>query len=585
MGLKQGAIFSCFLFNVFMGAILEEIRKRLLADQPEGTFPEVRFNFTCNPLERNSKSRQGGGTVITIDILFADDSVFYVILNNCEEASIRIQRTVQKIDEVMKAFGQKVNAPKTEVMVVARRVEDVRKFTNDLIITLGDKNLQIVDQFKYVGSIVASDCTNMKEIAMRRGKMEGNYRTHMDNMFVKKRLDIVYMITMFKVFIVSTGSYNSSAWSASTKELMLLNSTARSILMRIFGFKWFHHVSYDFILKLCRLMGCRMYPMHLYIKMQRLCFFGHILRMDDNCLLKKLLFGEFVGGKRPTGRPVPAWIDRVKEDLVDFGLDPKDWESIKTLALDRCKWRLAIKSTGVEQAYQQWLVDNNIRRAVRMVNNGVVPISPTVDSTSIDTTNKSVRSMIKYLEKTPIARIPSKTLNNITLKLGPERALEIMEVTSRVNEGLKNRVLDDYDPWEPSFITKLRDACIESDKLEAVRDDIQSERQLWFENSDIHFDNEEEFEIEGISEYRKNGRKDEYLITWKPRRLSAHDDYPEVFPELMGKPWPITDADWIGTNSGYFAYIKKHFNTEMTQLKTDHKQRGSQRDLDEPVQQ
>ena len=32
MGLKQGAIFSCFLFNVFMGAILEEIRIRLLTN-------------------------------------------------------------------------------------------------------------------------------------------------------------------------------------------------------------------------------------------------------------------------------------------------------------------------------------------------------------------------------------------------------------------------------------------------------------------------------------------------------------------------------------------------------------------------
>ena len=139
-----------------------------------------------------------------------------------------------------------------------------------------------------------------------------------------------------------------------------------------------------------------------------------------------------------------------------------------------------------------------------MVNNGIVPISPTMDLASTDTTNKKEKSMIKYLEQTPIARIPSKTLNNITLKLGPERALELMEVTSRVTEGLKNRVLDDYDPWEPSFITQLRDACIESDKLEAVRDDIQSERQLWFENSDLHFDNEEEFEIEGISEFSCN---------------------------------------------------------------------------------
>ena len=160
-----------------------------------------------------------------------------------------------------------------------------------------------------------------------------------------------------------------------------------------------------------------------------------------------------------------------------------------------------------------------------------------------------------------------------------------MEVTSRVTEGLKNRVLDDYDPWEPSFITQLRDACIESDKLEAVRDDIQSERQLWFENSDLHFDNEEEFEIEGISEYRTNGRKDEYLITWKPRRLRAHDDYPEVFPEMTGKPWPITEADWIGSSSGYFAYIKKHFKTDMAQLKAEYKQSESSRVLEVLIQQ
>ena len=96
----------------------------------------------------------------------------------------------------------------------------------------------------------------------------------------------------------------------------------------------------------------------------------------------------------------------------------------------------------------------------------------------------------------------------------------------------------------------------------------------------IFFNNEEEFEIEGISEYRRNGRKDEYLITWKPRRLRAHDVYPEVFPEMVGKPWPITEADWINSSSpyvGYYAYIKKHFKVEMARLKSDY---GRQRSGD-----
>ena len=213
-----------------------------------------------------------------------------------------------------------------------------------------------------------------------------------------------------------------------------------------------------------------------------------------------------------------------------------------------------------------------------MVNNGIVPISPTIDLPSIDTTNKRETSIIKYLEQTPLARIPSKMVNNIILKLGPERALEIMEVTDSVAEGKRNRELEAYDPWNPSFIIQLRDICVERDKLEAVREDIQKERQLWFESSDVYLDNEEEFEIEGISEYRKNGRKDEYLITWKPRRLRAHDVYPEVFPEMVGKPWPITEADWISSPYvGYYAYIKEHFKVEMARLKSDY---GRQRSGD-----
>ncbi len=82
----------------------------------------------------------------------------------------------------MKDFGLKVTATKAEVMVVARRLVDVKKFTNGLINMLGEKNLQTVDQFNYVRSIVISDCINKNEIARRNEKMEGNYRTLMDNM-------------------------------------------------------------------------------------------------------------------------------------------------------------------------------------------------------------------------------------------------------------------------------------------------------------------------------------------------------------------------------------------------------------------
>jgi len=508
-----------------------------------------------------------------IDILFADDSAFYVIVNNCDNMNTRVQNTIKIIDEVMAAFGQKVNGAKTELSVIAKTKEDRQIFSNALNVTLGEKTLNVVSKFKYVGSLVTSDCTNTEEINTRRCKMEGNYKTHMANMFVKNRLDVVYMITMFKVFIVSTGTFNCSAWSAGTKELMSLNVTARSILLRIFGFKWFHHVSYDYLIKLCNLMGCKMYPMHLLVKMQRLAFFGHILRMDDTSLLKKLLFGEIIGGSRSIGRPSPRWIDRIYEDLEDFGLST-DWPAVGNLALDRIKWRVAVKSKGIELAYQRWLQDNTNRTINRMAKEGIQIITPIVDiQSNAESSDKKKKSLIKLIEKTPLSRLPYKILVNIIQKLGPEKSMEIMEAIDKVKEGEKNRDMDDFEPWSTPFIIELRNKYLHEEELAAESASIQNERIAWYENSNIYDENTNEkevFHIQSVVEHKFVGRNDCYRVIWEPRKLKAHIKFPEVFPELVGKSWPFdNDWNWIDTSSKYFRIMKKDFKEIMEELKAD----------------
>ena len=387
---------------------------------------------------------------------------------------------------------------------------------------------------------------------------------------VKNRIDMVYMITMFKVFIVSNGLYNCAAWTAGTTELMTLNTTARSILMRIFGFKWYHHVSYDYLVKLCRLMGCHMYPMHLFVKMQRLSFFGHIIRMDNDALLKKLLFGEIVGGKRAQRRPTPSWIDRVKQDLYDFGLDPKDWSAIQTLALDRVKWRKAIKTDGVERAYQRWLSDNTERRRDRMSKEGVQIISPIMDAlVNPNASSKKENSLMNYLERTPLSNLPNNILVNIIAKLGPIKSMEILEATNRVQNGERNRVMHENDKiWQKPYITELRSQCIEQDKMKAEFQEINIQRQQWYDQS--HIDDETEmFEIQAVVGYKKENRKDLYKVVWTPRRLCAHETYPVSFPELLGKHWPLNDVEnWIGTGSDYWNSMKKNFRDIMEILKT-----------------
>ena len=71
--------------------------------------------------------------------------------------------------------------------------------------------------------------------------------------------------------------------------------------------------------------------------------------------------------------------------------------------------------------------------------------------------------------------------------------------------------------------------------------------------------------------YAKRGRKDFFKVAWKPRYMCANAKYPELFPELLGKYWPLNDDNnWIGSSSDYWNYIKKEFKDIMDLLKGWH---------------
>jgi hypothetical protein len=59
---------------------------------------------------------------------------------------------------------------------------------------------------------------------------------------------------------------------------------------------------------------------------------------------KRNLYRSLVGkpkGKRPLGRPRRRWMDKIKMDLLEIGLNVVDWIG---LAQDRNRWRALVNS-------------------------------------------------------------------------------------------------------------------------------------------------------------------------------------------------------------------------------------------------
>ena len=85
-----------------------------------------------------------------------------------------------------------------------------------------------------------------------------------------------------------------------------------------------------------------MQSVHTLLKLAQLRWTGHVTRMPDERLPKKILYGEQVG-KRSHGGQKKRYKDTLKASLKDFNIPTESWEQI---ARDCTKWRGLIKKGG-----------------------------------------------------------------------------------------------------------------------------------------------------------------------------------------------------------------------------------------------
>ena len=83
-----------------------------------------------------------------------------------------------------------------------------------------------------------------------------------------------------------------------------------------------------------------MQSVHTLLKLAQLRWTGHVTRMHEERLPKKILYGELEMGKRSHGGQKKRYRDTLKASLKDFNIPTESWEQI---ALDRAKWRGLIR--------------------------------------------------------------------------------------------------------------------------------------------------------------------------------------------------------------------------------------------------
>ncbi|KAK6750209.1 hypothetical protein RB195_002293 [Necator americanus] len=300
-GVRQGAVAGSFLVNFAIDDIMQRTVDQCPADiviAPSGC------PFT--------------------DLRYADDVVIFA------ESSTKLQHVVNLVSKLAAAYGLRLLPDKCKQMWISSRPRTG--------IRVDGQPIELVDEFCYLGCMLKNNGSCERDVQQRCAK--------------------------------ATSAFNSLTkclWSTPiTNEVKLRVhlSAVRPIMM--YGSEtWAHHQRvchnedlYAEIDVVYRRMTRGRYqhlaPPSKAAKVNRLRFFGHILRRSADCLVQRVLKSSSGSSwKKSPGRKRKFWTEVVKEDLRTLGVDRQfrqdvrfrrtwnsdEWiDSVQVLAEDRDGW-------------------------------------------------------------------------------------------------------------------------------------------------------------------------------------------------------------------------------------------------------
>ena len=202
-----------------------------------------------------------------------------------------------------------------------------------LHVMLSGEPLEEVDCFKYLGSQVAADGGCKRDVVHR---MNEGYRAWaaLQSVLSNRGLGTKVKKWLYEVVIVPTALYGAAAWGMRSAERRKVNVLEMKCLRSLVGVSRMDRVRNE------EVRGRAGIEMELASRADQrvLRWFGHVERMDDYHMARRVLMSKVSGG-RVRGRPRLGWMDGVKVALGNRGMTV---EAARQCAKDLKAWRALV---------------------------------------------------------------------------------------------------------------------------------------------------------------------------------------------------------------------------------------------------
>ena len=243
----QGDTLAPFLFIVALDYALREATRD----------PEIGFMT-----EKRQSSRQPA--VYITDADFADDLA--LLSNYIEQAQLFLLR----LEVAGESIGLHVNHTKTEYMLYNQAEAE--------LVTLDGKKLKQVEDFKYLGSWIAS---SKRDMEVRIG-LAWKALNKMDKIW-KSNLHRSLKIQFFRATVESVLLYGAESWTLTKAMNNRLDGTYTRMIRAVLGFTWRDH-------KTNKELYGKLSSITTVLQERRLKFIGHMWRRKDEIVSQMLLW-------------------------------------------------------------------------------------------------------------------------------------------------------------------------------------------------------------------------------------------------------------------------------------------------------
>jgi len=257
------------------------------------------------------------GTLTDLD--FADD---LALLGTTQQY---LQQFTNLVNENAAKVGLRINCAKTKSMRIQHREDQP-----DKPLSINNKDIEDVQTFTYLGSVITPDGGADTDVKCRIGKAATVFN-RLWTIWASRSISTELKIRLYNSIVLPTALYACETWKRTASIAHKIDVFHQRCLRRILRISYRDHVTNEEVLR-----RAKSNPLSSTVTERRLKFAGHTLRRPGHCHANVAMKWIPPGGKRKRGRPKKTWRRTFDEDLRQLNIEPGAAEKI---AMDRVVWR------------------------------------------------------------------------------------------------------------------------------------------------------------------------------------------------------------------------------------------------------